>query len=85
MIHNLACLADYENNAKVMMAPPTFNQLRGSEEANSAHHDFNAIKMKLRGLANLKHFINPLDHQLLGIKVKSPVGLAAYPHQCIAH
>ena len=85
MINNVACLNDYEANAKHMMSMPMFREINGDPAVNDTNQDFNVIKMKLRGLANLKYFRNPLHCTVLGMQVGAPIGLAAFPHQCLAH
>jgi isopentenyl diphosphate isomerase/L-lactate dehydrogenase-like FMN-dependent dehydrogenase len=86
MIHNEACLTDYEKNAEHLLSMPMFNQFNGLG-VSEAHADFNRIKMKLRGLANLKKFKNsdPLRTRVLGFEVNSPIGLAAMPYQAMFH
>lgn len=37
--------------------------------------------MKLRGLANLKHFKDPLGTIILGERFNSPIGFGPFPHQ----
>ena len=60
-----ACTKDYENHAKFMLAPPTFEHIRGPEACQDDHH-FNSVQLKLRGLANLKYFTDPIGSKILG-------------------
>lgn len=41
--------------------------------------------MKLRGLANLKYFTDPLSCSILGAKVSSPIMFGSFPHQGMVH
>lgn len=50
-----ACTRDYEAYAQKMLAPPTFEHIKGPEASQDDHH-FNSVQLKLRGLANLKYF-----------------------------
>mmetsp|Transcript_19430 Transcript_19430/g.33055 ORF Transcript_19430/g.33055 Transcript_19430/m.33055 type:complete len:182 (-) Transcript_19430:629-1174(-) len=85
MISNVACLTDYEKNAQHMLSPPMFQHINGSAQVNDYQADFSNIQMKLRGLANLKFFVHPLKHTVLGLPLNSPIGLGAHPNQAMVH
>jgi len=44
-----------------------------------------SIQLKLRGLANLKNFIDPIRASILGNWLKSPLIVGAFPHQGMVH
>lgn len=41
--------------------------------------------LKLRGLANLKHFTDPISCKILGHSYASPICVGSFPHQGMAH
>lgn len=43
------------------------------------------MQLKLRGLANLKYFTDPISTKLLGLNVASPICFGSFPHQGLAH
>ena len=47
--------------------------------------EFFKIQLKLRGLANLKNFVDPLGQNILGSRYTSPIGFGAFAHQGIVH
>lgn len=83
-MEKFACVKDYENFGKKMLAPPTFNYINGVEKLHDSD-EYNSIQLKLRGLANISKFVNPLHTTILGEKVFSPVGIAPFPHQAVVH
>ena len=79
----LACVTDYENYAKEFLAPPMFTHIKG--ESPQQYDDFRNIQLKLRGLANLKHFTDPLRTEVFSMSLASPVGFGPFPHQGMVH
>lgn len=79
-----ACSADFEKFAKKMLSPPMFNFITGSSKVQDSD-EFFKIQLKLRGMANLKYFIDPISCQILGTKVQSPIMFAPFPHQGMMH
>jgi isopentenyl diphosphate isomerase/L-lactate dehydrogenase-like FMN-dependent dehydrogenase len=84
-----ASLADYREIAKCQISKSIFDDvIFSSGDGNTRYdneHDFEKITLKLRGLANLKHF-KGLSTKILGFPVSSPIGLKssiplAYFHQ----
>lgn len=67
-----------------MLSPPTFEWINGSPELQDKD-EFLRIQLKLRGLANLKYFDDPISQTILGSKYTSPIGFGAFPHQGMAH
>ena len=73
MLKNLASTLDYEAAARDILNETAFNYFAdksASQPADIEH--FEKIKLKLRGMANLKHF-EGLGTTILGHKVDSPI------------
>ena len=79
-----ACSLDYQNYAKKMLSPPMFNFINGSAQVQDSD-DFFKIQLKLRGMANLKYFTDPISTEILGAKVSSPIMFGSFPHQGMVH
>ena len=58
--------------------------INGSPE-NQDDNEFVNIKLKLRGMANLKYFTDPISCDILGQKLSSPVCLGPMPFQGMFH
>ena len=78
-----ACLKDFEEHCQRYMAPPTFQHIKGPENTDS--NDYRSIQVKLRGLANMALYTDPLSTTILGQKVSSPIGFGAFPNQSLSH
>jgi hypothetical protein len=74
-----ACSLDYENYAKKMLSPPMFQFINGATIVQDSD-DFFKIQLKLRGMANLKYFTDPISTQIAGAKVNSPIMFGPFPH-----
>lgn len=76
-----ACIKDYENIAKKHLSAGVFSHINGLTHPDEGMQ-FNAIQLKLRGLANLKYFTDPISKKLLGSSTAyaSPIGLGGFPH-----
>ena len=85
MVKRMASLHDYEDYARETLSRPLFDHFRNhrsdippsaieSEKVN----DFNKIKLKLRGMLNLKYF-EGITTTFLGCKLSSPIGLGPLP------
>jgi hypothetical protein len=75
----LANVKDYELFAKKMLSPPMFTFING-EEFSQDSDDFFAVQLKLRGMANLGKFTDPISHVIGGQKYSSPIAFGAFPH-----
>lgn len=79
MLTKLASIIDYEEYAKITMSKPMFEYLQGySEDGHTKaanHKDFEYIKLKQRGMANMKYFKGS-ETTILGNKVSSPIQIA---------
>lgn len=67
-----------------MLSNPMYEFVNGSSEVQDSDEFFN-IKLKLRGMANLKFFTDPLSCSILGHQVSSPIGVGPMPHQAMFH
>jgi|TARA_B110000285_G_scaffold198586_1_gene231150 isopentenyl diphosphate isomerase/L-lactate dehydrogenase-like FMN-dependent dehydrogenase len=67
-----------------MLSPPMFTFINGEEYLQDCN-DFNSIQLKLRGMANLGKFTDPISHHIGGSKFASPIGFGAFPHQGMVH
>lgn len=63
MIKRMASLHDYEDHARETLSRPLFDHIRNHRSDINLSaieidkvNDFNKIKLKLRGMLNLKHF-----------------------------
>ena len=73
-----ASLQDFEDYARRRLDKPTFEHLRGVKRPAEHLTDFFNIKLKLRGMANLKHF-KGLNSHILVKEVKSPICVGPLP------
>lgn len=84
----LACVPDYQDYAKLTMAKPFYDYLQGYSEDGHTYSqnnkDFESIKLKLRGMLNMKHF-QGTETTILGHKVSSPIHIAPIPYQSLYH
>ena len=64
--------------AKEWLDKPTFQHIQGEPRPATHTADFNAIKLRLRGLANLKYF-RGIESKVLGRPVASPIGVGPLP------
>jgi L-lactate dehydrogenase (cytochrome) len=67
-----------------MLSPPMFTHINGLQGSSDCE-EFNKIQLKLRGLGNLKNFVDPLGTIILGERFNSPIGFGAFPHQGMVH
>lgn len=67
-----------------MLSPAMFEFINGSDKLQDTQ-DFNQIQLKLRGMANLKYFKEPLSQTILGQKYSSPICFGAFLHQGMVH
>lgn len=80
------CVQDYENHSREFMSAPAFQFVKGEGRLQDQdQHDFTLLQLKLRGLANLKTFVDPLATRLLGLNLASPICFGSFPHQGLAH
>ena len=75
-----ACSTDYQKFAAKMLSPPMFNFINGSSNVEDMDSDFFKIQLKLRGMANLKYFTDPISSSILGARVASPIIFGPFPH-----
>ena len=73
-----ASLQDFEDYARRWLDKPTYEHLRGVERPADHQTDFQRIKLKLRGMANLKHFKGLKSHILVK-EVNSPICIGPLP------
>jgi hypothetical protein len=73
-----ASLHDYEDYARRKLSRPMFEHLRGVERPSDHFTDFFNIKLRLRGMANLKNFKGIGSHVLLK-EVESPICVGPLP------
>ena len=78
-MEKFACTLDYERYAKKMLSPPMFSFITGPDHVTDSE-EYLSIQLKLRGLANLKYFTDPISTTLLGQKVASPICLGPSCH-----
>ena len=80
MVEGFANTIDYETHARASLDMQTFAHLQGGNGEQPADYqdDFNLIKLKLNGMANLKHF-EGTETKILGRKVGSPVCIGPLP------
>ena len=78
----MASLPDFRDYAKVTMSERLFTELdeaAGNQVTKRLNEeDFVRIKLKQRGMANMKYFKGP-ESKILGHKVSTPIGIAALP------
>jgi len=67
-----------------MLAPPMFNYINGLDQIQDSDQFYN-IQMKLRGMANLKYFTDPISCSIMGNKCNSPIMLGPAPQQGMVH
>jgi hypothetical protein len=67
-MEKVSCTLDYENYAKKMLAPPMFNYINGPACCQDSD-EYLSIQLKLRGMANLKYFTDPISSSVLGQKL----------------
>ena len=77
-----ASTLDYERYAQQMLDKPAFDHLNGGGHPAHFQSDFNHIKLKLRGMANLKYF-KGINTKILGSEFSSPICLALPPENDI--
>jgi len=80
-----ACSSDYQKFAHKMLSPPMFSFINGSTNVVDEDSDFFKIQLKLRGMANLKYFTDPISCSILGSRVASPIIFGPFPHQGMVH
>jgi hypothetical protein len=73
-----ASLHDYEDYARRKLSKPMFQHLKGIERPSDHLTDFYNIKLRLRGMANLKNFKGIGTHVLLK-EVASPICVGPLP------
>lgn len=73
-----ATLLDYESFAERRLDPPTYAHLIGQPRPKEHLSDFDNIKLKLRGMMNLK-FFKGLKTQVLGKPTQSPICVGPLP------
>jgi (S)-2-hydroxy-acid oxidase len=82
--NKMASLPDLRDFASVSMSERLFKELddaSGDQITKKRNEDdFVKIKLKLRGMANMKHF-KGTETTILGHKVAYPFGLSALPYQ----
>ena len=80
MVEGIANTIDYETRARDALDMQTFSHLQGGNGAQPTEYqdDFNLIKLRLNGLANLKDF-RGIDTTILGCKVASPLCIGPLP------
>ena len=61
----LANVKDYEDFGKKMLSPPMFTFINGEDYLQDST-DFNSVQLKLRGMANLGKFTDPISHVIGG-------------------
>ena len=64
-MQKFACTQDYEKYAQTMLAPPMFEFINGKASLQD-NNEYFKIQLKLRGMANLKYFTDPISTTLLG-------------------
>ena len=78
----MASLPDFRDYARNTMSQSLFAQLDSSAGNQITkklnEEDFERIKLKQRGMANLKYFVGP-EAYILGHKVSTPIGLGTVP------
>ena len=79
-MEKVSCTKDYENYAKKMLSPQMFYFINGPPCCQDSE-EYLAIQLKLRGMANLKYFTDPIKTSVLGLSLKSPLIVGAFPHQ----
>jgi isopentenyl diphosphate isomerase/L-lactate dehydrogenase-like FMN-dependent dehydrogenase len=86
MIPKMAAVSDYEEFAKKTLSKPYYENIAGYAEDGIAKQDnekdFELIKLKQRGMANMKYF-KGLETTILGQKVQSPIGVAPLSQQML--
>ena len=79
MVEGFANTIDYEEHARLCLDKQTFEHLQGNGQQPAEYQDdFNLIKLKLNGMANMKYF-QGLGTEILGQKYSSPVALGPLP------
>ena len=71
-------LYDFEDYAKSRLATHTYAHLKGEPRPLEHHTDFEKVKLKLRGMANLKYFKGLKTHVLVK-PTKSPICVGPLP------
>lgn len=75
----MASVLDYEDYAKAVLSKPIYDWLNVYNEDGHTkkdnEKDFEHIKLKLRGMANMKYF-KGLSTTIMGQKVDSPIGIS---------
>ena len=72
-----ASMDDFEQHAKQQLDRPAFEHLSGWDQ-HAEQSDFAHIKLKLRGMANLKYF-GGIQTKILGLDVGSPICIGPLP------
>ena len=83
-MEKVSCTKDYESYAKKMLSPQMFLFINGPTCCQDSD-EYLSIQLKLRGMANLKYFTDPITTSVLGLNLKSPLILGAFPHQAMVH
>ena len=80
MSEGIANTIDYETRARDALDMQTFEHLQGGngEQPKDYQDDFNLIKLRLNGLANLKDF-HGIETKILGHGVASPICFGPLP------
>ena len=79
MVEGFATTLDYEEHARLCLDKQTFEHLQGNgDQPADYQNDFNLIKLKLNGMANMKYF-SGLSTEILGHKFQSPIALGPLP------
>jgi hypothetical protein len=71
-------LYDFENYAKGRLDPPTYAHIKGEPRPEDHFTDFFNIKLKARGMANLKYFKGLKTHVLVK-PTESPICVGPLP------
>jgi isopentenyl diphosphate isomerase/L-lactate dehydrogenase-like FMN-dependent dehydrogenase len=78
MLSKLASIPDCEDHVRTYLSKPIYDYLSGYTEdghtKNDNQTDFEFIKLKLRGMINMKNFIG-IETSILGHKVASPISI----------
>lgn len=76
MLPKLASVPDYEDFSRFYLSKPIYDYLSGySEDGHTKienEKDFEYVKLKLRGMINMKNF-KGIETTILGHKIASPI------------
>jgi isopentenyl diphosphate isomerase/L-lactate dehydrogenase-like FMN-dependent dehydrogenase len=88
MVSKLASVPDYEDHVRAYLSKPIYDYLSGySEDGHTKvdnEKDFEYIKLKLRGMINMKHF-KGIETTILGHKISTPICISPIDFQTLFH